>query len=197
MKSIKNIGTLKLHSFFSSVYFLINLFFLCATPLLAQTCFPDGIRFTSQNEIDNFAIEYPGCFAIEGSLIIGDPDYPYDDSDIQNLDGLSQITAISGNIVISGNEFLTSIDGLQNLTIIKGDLEINSNKILSSVRGLENIKEIMGSLILSFNCSCLQLFGLENLEVIRGDFEIKYGSFNGLFPGLKIRVLQTLLESIH
>ena len=59
-----------------SVYFLINLFFLCATPLLAQTCFPDGIRFTSQNEIDNFAIEYPGCFAIEGSLIIGDPDYP-------------------------------------------------------------------------------------------------------------------------
>ena len=186
MKSIKNIGTLKLHSFFSSVYFLINLFFLCATPLLAQTCFPDGIRFTSQNEIDNFAIEYPGCFAIEGSLIIGDPDYPYDDSDIQNLDGLSQITAISGNIVISGNEFLTSIDGLQNLTIIKGDLEINSNKILSSVRGLENIKEIMGSLILSFNCSCLQLFGLENLEVIRGDFEIKYGSFNGLFPLNKI-----------
>ncbi len=33
---------------------------------IAQPCLPEGITFTTQAQIDNFQINYPGCTEIEG-----------------------------------------------------------------------------------------------------------------------------------
>ncbi len=49
---------------------------------ISQPCLPEGIEFSSQEEIDNFQTNYPNCTEIEGSVsIAGD--------DITNLDGLN------------------------------------------------------------------------------------------------------------
>ena len=40
--------------------------------VFSQGCLPEGITFTTQEEIDNFQANYPGCTEIEGDVIIGD-----------------------------------------------------------------------------------------------------------------------------
>jgi hypothetical protein len=57
--------------------------------LFAQPCLPQGITFTTQEQIDNFQTNHPNCTEIEGDVIIGG-------DDITNLDGLSVLTAVGG-----------------------------------------------------------------------------------------------------
>ena len=52
-------------------------------------CLPEGITFSTQEEIDNFQINYPYCTEIEGDVII-------EGDEITNLDGLSVLNSISG-----------------------------------------------------------------------------------------------------
>ena len=52
-------------------------------------CLPEGITFTTQEQIDNFQANYPGCTEIEGGLLV-------QGNNITNLDGLSVITSIGG-----------------------------------------------------------------------------------------------------
>ena len=72
-----------------------NLIVLIATTLLisvhvhSQSCLPDGITFTTQEQIDNFQTDYPNCSIIEGDIEInGD--------DISNLNGLIVLKSIGG-----------------------------------------------------------------------------------------------------
>lgn len=82
--------------------------------LFAQSCLPDGIEFTTQQEIDNFAANYPGCTEILGTVLI-DGDYSYD---ITSLAGLNQITSIEGGLGIFTTSALVDLTGLNNLTHI-------------------------------------------------------------------------------
>jgi len=55
----------------------------------SQPCLPQGITFNTQEQIDNFQINYPNCTEIEGDMII-------EGDDITNLDGLNVLTAVGG-----------------------------------------------------------------------------------------------------
>ena len=88
------------------------------------SCLSEGIIFTTQEQIDNFQTNYPGCTEIEGDVTI------YGD-DITNLNGLSVLTSIGGDFLIghygypyNGNPLLTSLAGLDNLETIGGSLWI-------------------------------------------------------------------------
>ena len=52
-------------------------------------CLPQGITFTTQEQIDNFQVNYPGCTEIEGDVIISG-------EDITNLEGLNVVTDVGG-----------------------------------------------------------------------------------------------------
>jgi len=72
---------------------LIFGFVLSQLFLFAQTedsCLPDGITFTTQAQIDSFAIIYPNCTEIEGDVLIGG----WNGSDISNLNGLNVLSSI-------------------------------------------------------------------------------------------------------
>jgi len=96
-------------------------------------CFPDGITFTTQAEIDNFQTNYPYCSEIGGDVEING-------SDITDLNGLNFVTAIAGNLSIINCDILSNITGLFGLNSIDGAIEIIDNEILSSLSGLENIE---------------------------------------------------------
>ena len=98
-------------------------------------CFPDGIVFTSQEEIDNFQVNYPGCTEIEGNVYIG----YWSGTDITNLDGLNVLTSIGDGLSLNFNYGLSSMTGLSNLTSIGGALSIMNEDALESLQGLENI----------------------------------------------------------
>ncbi len=131
----------------------------------SQPCLPNGITFTSQEEINNFQTNHPNCTEIEGTVqIMG--------NDIINLNGLSVLTAIGGYLLINYNAALTSLTGLDNVTSIGGDLEIGYNAALTSLTGLDNVTSIGGTLGIGYNAALTSLTGLDNVTSIGGNLGI-------------------------
>ncbi len=92
----------------------IILFCLLTNCLSGQTCLPSGITFTTQQQIDDFATDYPGCTEILGEVFIeGDTG-----TEILNLNGLTQIESIGDNLSIFNNDTLLSLSGLENVNSI-------------------------------------------------------------------------------
>ena len=106
----------------------------------SQQCLPQGIHLTTQADIDNFSVNYPGCTVIEGDVCIGGCTLQ-DTSDITNLNGLSQITSIHGRLHIINNPLLTTLDGLV-LTSFHDDVFIESNALLISLAAFQQIERI-------------------------------------------------------
>ena len=140
------------------------------------TCLPEGITLSTQEQIDNFQTNYPGCTGILGSVIIYG-------SDITNLNGLSVLISIGGNLIIGryyggqGNPLLSDLNGLENLTYIGGSIVIAGNNALTSLTGLESLNSIGGNLtiggIWNSNPSLTSLTGLQNLTSIGGYMQAK------------------------
>ena len=113
----------------------------------SQSWLPDVIEFTSQAQIDSFQVNYPNCSEIEGDVII----YTSEWGDITNLNGLSILTSIGGNLEIFNYEFgassyLLSLAGLEGITAIGGDLIICNNSTLTNLSGLDNLISVGGNL---------------------------------------------------
>jgi len=158
---------------------LIVLFIACGAK--TQSCLPEGITFSTQNQVDSFKIYFPGCSEIEGNAEITGPD-------IANLNGLNVLTSVGGSLIISGNyglmkltgldsvnfigesliiangPTLSSMTGLDKLTFVGQDINISSNTALTSLIGLENISFIGGSLIIFGNTALNSLAGLDNID---------------------------------
>ena len=66
---------------------LLVLICIIQTTAKPQSCLSEGIRFYTQEEIDNFSANYPNCTKIEGTV-------SFDGEDIINVNGLKNITAI-------------------------------------------------------------------------------------------------------
>jgi hypothetical protein len=135
------------------------------TSLFCQPCLPEGITFTTQEQIDNFQINYPDCSVIEGSVtIFGD--------DITNLDGLFVLTKIQGNLEIEYTTNLTNLYGLSNISDISGNLDIFDNQFIQNLSGLDGLELLQGDLNISSNDNLINFVGLSNLSIIQGSFTI-------------------------
>lgn len=142
------------------VLFLLTVVLLPS--LMSQTCFPDGIDFYSQQEIDNFQINNPDCTKIGGSVWIDDTIQ----GNITNLLGLSNITSIGGTLIIKQNDSLFSLEGLENLDSIGIHFFIDENINLLSIAHLENLTYVRSIVSIEENNSLLTLEGLDNLDTI-------------------------------
>lgn len=130
----------------------------------SQNCLPNGITFLTQAQVDNFSSTHPGCTVIEGEVNIGI--VAGSGTNITNLNGLSVLTAIGGNLNIQYNPMLTSLSGLGNLTSVGGDLVVQLNDALPSLSGLGNITSIGGSLDVENNPLLTNLDGLEQITTV-------------------------------
>jgi acyl-[acyl carrier protein]--UDP-N-acetylglucosamine O-acyltransferase len=151
-------------------------FILSYIILFAQTedsCLPEGITFTTQEEIDSFQINYPGCTEIEGNLSIG----INGGTNITNLNGLNILSSIGGDLIIAGNDILINLTGLENLTVIGGSLWIGDdnfegNASLINLNGLDNLASIGNNINIWGNIALTSLTGLDNLTLIPGSLYI-------------------------
>lgn len=139
-----------------------------------SSCLPDGISFTTQEEIDNFPTIYPGCTEIEGSVTIMG-------QDILRLDSLHQIKIIQGFVTVSGTR-IQNLNGLHNVTFKEG-LFIHDNDGLKSLYGLEGTDSI-GFLSIRMNDSLIDLSGLGNL-VFANELVIQDNSLMQSLHGLE------------
>jgi hypothetical protein len=164
----------------------------------SQSCLPDGIWFETQNQIDSFQLNFPGCTEIEGEVLITG-------GYISNLNGLNTITSIGGKLLIASTN-LTSISGLENLTHIGGGLFIgdynengfctSGNQLLSDISALINLVSIGDgdNIQLSVCGSPLltSLHGLDNIDP--GTIEQISISYNDLLNNCEIKSICEFLQ---
>lgn len=143
-------------------------------------CLPEGITFYTQEAIDNFQTNYPGCSEIEGNVTITG-------SSTTNLVGLDVVTSIGGNLAIGlygGTTSLTNLSGLDALTSIGGFLAIWKNQSLTSLTGLEGLTSIGSGLFIGDyywgSPAITNLTGLDNVTTIGGDIIIQATTLNSL-----------------
>jgi hypothetical protein len=132
---------------------------------ICYSCFPDGIEFTSQQQISEFYTLYPDCHIISGDVIISG-------SDITSLILLYGISKIKGTLYIQSNPLLYSLSGLYNLSEVEGGIYIENNNNLSNIEALSNLTYIGQNLVFNLNSSLLTFEGLQNIKFVDGDLRI-------------------------
>ncbi len=110
----------------------ITLFLLVSFLSTSQECYPDGVTFVAQGEIDFFSQIYPDCKKIGGDVTIG--------PEISNLDGLLGITHINGSLIIEENQNLIDFTGLDSLSHIEEGLILNGNLEIIDFSGFEKLE---------------------------------------------------------
>ena len=150
-------------------FFVTSLFlFIFATSATAESCFPEGINFVIQQDIEEFQENYPDCTEISGFVEIH--------GSMWDLGGLSNITSIGGNLRIIDCDDLMSLEGLNSLTTIGGKLEIFECQNLSNLNGLESLISIGGEVEVNQNYNMISLYGLSSLTTIGGYMQIMSNS---------------------
>ncbi|WP_299519132.1 T9SS type B sorting domain-containing protein [Winogradskyella sp.] len=153
---------------------------------IGNTQCPTGnLVFTTQNEINQFAINFPNCTNLLGSLSI--QDQVTDISALNNIESIqgdlsirnTSITTISLNnlITVTGERFeIWQNDNLQRVTVnnlsnFNGFLNIWLNSNIQQIEGFDNITEVK-SLGLSSQPNLTSIPQFSNLRVIEGQFSI-------------------------
>ncbi len=141
------------------------------------TCPTGNLNFTTQTGVDNFGVTYAHCTILPGNVTITG-------GNITNLNGLSAVQEIKGDVYIYNNNSLPNLNGLSALTAIGGYLFIGTNNALTDFQGLSNLTTIGKQLNISQNSGLINLNGLTKLQSIGGFFQVfdndALTSLNGL-----------------
>ncbi|MDC6350486.1 fibronectin type III domain-containing protein [Zeaxanthinibacter sp. PT1] len=97
-----------------------------------------------------------------GSLIINR------NNSLAHLDGLESLLRIQDRFYLDGTS-LVQVNALSGITYIGGDIHIGFNAALVSIEGLQGITEIYGNLTLEANTQLVSLQGLQNVTKIAGN----------------------------
>ncbi len=152
MKSVVRISCLVAGLLFSTIY-------------LVGQCPPGVITLNTQADVDAYFTNYPGCTEPNGLTITG--------LDITNLDGLSGITSVVGDLTVLGNPNLNNIDGLLLCSNVSGALQFDNNTVLPNLDGLVELFEVGGPVFISNSASLDNLLGLLNLQLVGGSFTLQ------------------------
>jgi len=135
-------------------------------------CPPGDITFNNQIEINTFLADYPNCTTIPGNLKIGGASF-VEQSDIDNIAQLAQITSIGGDLLIVFNSTdLINLHGLEQLTHVSGNVHVFHNSALADLNALSQITTIGGNLNISGNSALNSIDGLKKLTTVGANMDV-------------------------
>ena len=88
--------------------FYLFIWLFCSFNIYCQDSCPGNIVFRRQSQVDSFPILNPGCKVVNGFITITG-------NDIKNLDSLSSIREVKGDLVVRYTTKLKSLNGLSNI----------------------------------------------------------------------------------
>ena len=134
---------------------------------LSAQCPSGGVTLNTQAQVNQFAIDYPNCTTITGSLFIsGIGNSP---TNITDLSPLNKITTIGGFFQLYLNPLLTNINGLSNLKNISSYLLIDNNSGLTNLNGLSNLTSITQDINILNNAVLNDISALKNTTFAPAD----------------------------
>jgi hypothetical protein len=159
-------------------FVLILIFSINSTLILSQRCTPYGNAFIdSQEQIDNFRKNYPGCTEIDGTMVLIGEIYNLDsligikaihgdlvinNTSLENLYGINQIDSLEGILSITGNTQMEYIDGFDKI-ITLNLLNISRNNILQEIHGFSNLRTAKSSISITKNPLLENICALDSL----------------------------------
>ncbi len=138
-------------------YIFILVCLICISDLIGQ-CPPGNLQLQTQQQINSFQTDYPGCTEINGTLDIDG----FATSNISDLSPLNVLTSVTGSLIIEDNDLLISTFGLHNLTNI-GSIIISQNDNLVLINLTNNASSFSSHVRINDNV------GLQGL-IIDGSF---------------------------
>ena len=151
-----------------NIFILSLIYIFSSNVIIAQSCLPEGIRFRTQAEIDNFSTNFPGCTEILGDVTIND----ISTGNLTNLDGLENLVSVGGDFSIGDNPLLSNLDGFNNLNTLNGLLSIYNNLDLISINGFNGLTSIGDFFECVSNEALPHINGFQNVRSINGQFQI-------------------------
>ena len=139
------------------------IFLVLLVPLFAQTYY-GSLLLSKQSMIDNF-----NYTEVTGNLIV-------QGSGITNVQGLSELTTVGGDLIILSAHNLSTLEGLSQVSTVGGALLILSNSALTSLDGFSGIEHVSKYFIIQNNPNLTQLFSRSSLTTIGGYFKIYYNN---------------------
>ncbi|MEZ4931617.1 MAG: hypothetical protein R2788_05745 [Saprospiraceae bacterium] len=181
--------------------------FLLSTLLIHAQCPSGPIELSTQQQVDNFSTNYPGCMELNKSLFIHTSavnnlnglsqitsvglEFYVQNTSITNFSGLNNLTFIGSETFIFNNQSLTSLQGLDNLATTSGSgtqtTSISNSPLLTDISSLSNLSDIGAGLFILSNTGITDLTGLENIDNVWGlaiNNNANLTSFNGLNSSL-------------
>jgi uncharacterized repeat protein (TIGR01451 family) len=164
-------------------HLLLIAILFCSIFSTAQVTYNGNLTFSNQAQVDYFLTANPTVTQINGFVSLE----PYASGPISNLNGLQNITKITGSLRVSQSTVnIGNLNGLNNLTYIGGDLYINDTWI-SNISGLQNLAHVGGSIeIVSNHISTFS--PLNNITHIGGSLTLSNDSNYSNNTGLLLQV---------
>ena len=135
------------------------------SPLWAVDCEPMSMALNTQAEVDSFQDTYGPCDRVFTLYI--------EETDISNLDGLSEITEIVSSLYIRNNSTLSSVEGLSALTSVGRNLWIQDNMRLTNLDGFSSLTSVVGLLAIFENNALTNINGLSAVTDAGGSLVIR------------------------
>jgi len=158
---------------------VVCLYFLFLQFSQAQ-CPTGDVYLSKQSEIISFAKDYPGCTDIQGVLYLGDFGFGTDIVDLSPLSGLTSLAGLS----LHGTTNLNDLAGLHNVTAINGLISIEKNIELDNLNGLSAVSSLVKSISVIGNPELADLLGLGNAVLEDGDLEVRHNKVMLSLDGL-------------
>ena len=149
-----------------------------STPIAALDCDPDSITLSTQSDVDDFQIDHGPCDQVVGILTISG-------ADIANLDGLSEITALSGGaLIVRNNPSLSDLSGLSNLASIAASLVVENNDSIAHLDGLGMLTSVAGNISIINNGTLASIGGLSGVTGFAASLTIRHNPMLSSLAGL-------------
>lgn len=133
-----------------------------------------------------------GIRRVEGSVVV-------EGTDLSDLDFMSCVEEIGGDLRLVDNDSLVSVAGLWSVSSLEGAFVLSGNDALEIFDGLPNLKAVggvgQGDLILEDNTALVEITGFLSLVGVNRDFIIRRNPVLTHIAGLEgVRVIGAHLE---
>ena len=145
---------------------------VCEYRTLTNTIYRGDITVKTQEKANSLPTILSGKTIINGNLTIGYTDGSSTRSDITDLTPLSNITHITGNLIIQQNGSLVNLTDLNNLQTIGGAFDVSNNAQLTTLSNFPELQTIWGYFKVSDNDTLTTLDNFPELQTIGEYFEV-------------------------
>lgn len=135
-----------------------------SSSIYAQPC-AQNLYLNTQAEVDAFAVNFPNCTEILGTLSLSNLD-----SDIHDLEPLSKLEKIGGSVYIQSQSNLTDLSPLNNINHIGGNLAVSNSAAVNIP--FQSLEYLASDLTVQANDNLIDFTGFPLLDSLWGDINI-------------------------